>query len=94
MKAVFKHHLQTEGLQVVDMPFDSSILSLETLNGRPYLYVMSDTTKKMVSRKFRTLATGKEMVGQLNETHYIGTYFYKAPDTDLGVHEFHVFEEA
>lgn len=86
MKTVYKYQLKTTGEQFVDLPKNAEILSIQTQNNIPCIWVKVDTSEVLHNRRgFITIGTGEPLPE--NPIKYIGTYHLSS-----GQFIFHVFE--
>lgn len=59
----------------VEVPEDMTILSLQTLRGFPFLFVVADAEAKMVERNFYSVGSGETLpVIKGKQLKYTGTY--------------------
>ena len=72
MKIIEKFPLRPSGVQKVDMPKDSTILSVQRQGGFISLWALIETDKEAESRFFIIAQTGKELPENLER--YIGTF--------------------
>ena len=85
MKAIHKHNLLTIDRQCVMLPANAEVLTVQTQNGEPCLWVMADINQPLEQKAIAIYATGQDLPSSAGK--YIGTYMM-AGDS-LG---FHVFE--
>jgi len=85
MKRIFKFPLQITDIQKINMPKDSTILTVQVQKGTPCLWALVDTDKEAEERFIRIIGTGHPVPE--NILRYIGT-FQVLEGTFIG----HVFE--
>jgi hypothetical protein len=73
---------------IIDLPADSKILSFQVQNGKPYIWVIVDPEKTLVSRYFTIIPTGAEIEYLSEVLIYIGTIQMAS-----GAIVFHLFED-
>lgn len=74
MKQIWKFPLQMLGYQLITIPTDSKILTVQLQNKEPYLWAIVDFDSPMTSMTVWTYGTGHELDD--NTGDYIGTYQY------------------
>lgn len=85
METIYKYELAITDNQVVQMPIDAKILTVQTQHGKPWMWALVNPEYPLVKRNFETYGTGHR-VPTLGIT-YIGTY-----QVEDGSLVFHVFE--
>ncbi len=90
MKAIKHYTLAIEPQQTLEIPFNSDILWLGLIAGRPTLAVLTDNAHSTLKRTFHTYAQDKDLSPRLNRTNYIGSFEAEA---EVGRRVLHVFEE-
>lgn len=90
MKAIKHYPLVIEPKQVLEIPFNSDILWLGLVAGKPTLAVLTDNAYSPLQRTFHIYAQDKEVSPRLNRTNYIGSFEAEA---EVGRRILHVFEE-
>lgn len=89
MRQIWKYPLQVENRQVLELPVGSNILSVQTQNRVPCMWVMVDPSEKELEAvELYTIGTGHSIPDDLELTH-IDTY-----QLDNGALIFHVFKAA
>lgn len=73
MQVIYKYEIRTYYEQVVRLPKDTIILSVQTQGERPYLWCRVNTENTIVDRKIRTFGTGQSIEEGFKGS-YIGTY--------------------
>ena len=75
-KTIYKYSLQIIGIQTIEIPYGSDILSLQTQSEEPCIWVLInniDAVKETI--KLRTIGTGHNIVKETFEPKkFIGTY--------------------
>ena len=71
MKCIYKYDLTLSGEQEIEMSEDAQILSVQTQYEKICIWVLFDTKKKMVKRKFIVKGTGHPI--EEKNMKYIGT---------------------
>lgn len=87
MQRIYKYSLALSPYQDIEMPADSTILSLQTQRTIPCLWAVVDPDKPPVNRRFLTFGTGHEVNLPPGKSTFIGTY-----QVEQGQFIFHVFE--
>jgi len=85
METIWKYELLTIDNQVIEMPINAEILTVQTQNGSPCLWARVNTSNPNEIRKITVCGTGHELPKSAGE--YIGTYKMSG---DALI--FHVFE--
>lgn len=87
MKLIYKYDL-TVGTNVVKMPANSVVLSVQAQGNRPVLYalVREDKLSTSVARRFHVVMTG-QLIEDLDCSGFIGTVMLES-----GTFVVHVFE--
>lgn len=70
---IFKYPLKIEEEQIVNMPHDAKILSLQIQGGSPVMWAMVDDLKREASFKIRMTGTGWPADEDLIAEQFIGT---------------------
>ncbi|AZB23614.1 hypothetical protein EG339_02740 [Chryseobacterium bernardetii] len=83
MKTIYKYQLNTIGKQIITMPIDSEIISLQTQFGSPCIWAKVDDEKPVYDRTILTFGTGHPLPE--GNIEFIGTY-------QISEFVFHVFE--
>jgi hypothetical protein len=74
MKTIHKYPLKIEDAQVVTVPKGSTLLTVETQNDIPMLYVLVDTTEKELEYKaIRLFGTGHPIDINMTSWTYLDT---------------------
>jgi hypothetical protein len=81
---IFKYPLRVEQRELVMMPEEAQILSVQVQNSIPVLYALVDDSAKLQARIIRTVTTGEEFN---LEGRFIGTFILE------GWFVGHVFEQ-
>lgn len=90
MKTIYKYTLpETADVQIVRMPVDFQILTLQLQHGVPTIWALvDDNDPPVVARKFRTIGTGHDFRDSAEFPVYVGTF-----QINGGMFVFHVFTE-
>lgn len=87
MKRIFKYALRTTDIQIVHMPKDAEVLTVQVQNGIPCIWAIVGESDPLVRMEVETFGTGRTMPeSPLRNRKYIGTY-----QLDDGRIVFHVF---
>jgi len=86
MKRIFKFPLEMTDLQKIDMPKDSTLLTVQVQKGIPCLWALVDTDKEAEGRFIGIIGTGNPVPE--NTLRYIGTFQALEGNWFVG----HVFE--
>jgi len=86
MKRIFKFPLQVMDMQKINVPEDSTILTVQVQKGIPCLWVLVDTEKAHEDRFIRIIGTGNPVPRGI--IRYIGTFQALENNWFVG----HVFE--
>lgn len=70
---IFKYRLKIEEEQIVNMPHDAKILSLQMQGSSPVMWVMVDDAKREASFKIRMTGTGWPDGNDIIAEQLIGT---------------------
>lgn len=85
MKMIYKY-LITPGVNEFGLPTGCKILSVQTQNNKPQIWVLFDpTVKTKVTRKYQAFPTGSPIEEEL--VGFIGTF-----QLDDGIFVYHLFE--
>lgn len=90
MKTVRHYDLAIEPVQKITIEFNSEVLKLEMIGGKPRLVVLVDGSFREIERTFHIIASGKEIPQRFNRTNYCGSFEVKA---QVGAQLLHVFED-
>lgn len=82
---VGKYALALEDNQIIEMPENANILTVQMQNGKPHLWATINIKERLVKRKFKIIGTGQEF--DEHGLRYIGTFQLYAGDLI-----FHLFE--
>jgi len=74
MRTIWKFPVLKSGYQELYMPESAEILTVDTIDNRPYVWALVDPEAPKVYRKFCTFMTGEEMPEKRYNCSYIGTY--------------------
>ena len=74
MKTIHKYALIATGVQVITMPNNSEILTVQTQNGVPCIWALVDTDNSPEERVFYIFGTGQEVGDAILNMIYIGTF--------------------
>ena len=85
MNVIHKYTLEPQHLNVIEMPLDSMIVSVQAQHDKVCIWAMTDPENPPYLRKFRTYYTGRSIPGGIT---YIGTV-----QLHDGYTVIHVFEE-
>ena len=91
MKTIKRYELDVASEQIVNIPFNSELLTVDVFNKKPCLFVLVDPGGRSMNRKFVIFHEDKEIPMKFNRTGYIGSFVYKA---EVGQVMLHVFEDA
>jgi len=86
MKTIWKYELGINDNQIIEMPADAQILTVQIQHGKPCMWCLIDAIYELKKRKIRIAGTGHTIIGFAGV--YIGTY--QLYDGDL---VFHVFDQ-
>ena len=86
MITIWKYEVPIEDHFTLELPVNSKILSFQLQRGTPTIWVMVDTKKPIILRKFRLCGTGHELENKYWK--FIGTI--QMHNGDL---VFHLFEK-
>ena len=89
MKTIWKYELETLDLFGLDMPIGAEVMTVQTQNGKPYLWCLVDARNNKETRTFITYGTDHQISGTEHKT-YVGTY--QLADGDLVYHLFELIE--
>lgn len=87
MKSIWKFRLQVADEQIIEMPSNAVVLTVQIQQGAPCLWAMVDRDAPKAVRKFITHGTGHDVSEAAGQ--YIGSY-----QLHNGGLVFHVFEAA
>jgi hypothetical protein len=74
-KMVYKYQLNTTNNQSVWLPKGAEILTVQTQNNIPYIWVLIDTSQPMEERRFEIFGTGASIHYDMGtDRKYIRTY--------------------
>ena len=76
MKRIFKYSIPLQGEFDKDLPIGAEILSFQSQNDLPYIWVIIDEDADVEKRRFRIYGTGHPIERTVNEDislHFIGT---------------------
>ena len=73
MKTLYKYKVVIDDEQIIKMPEESEILSVQCQFGEPCIWAIVETDNEMVSRKFGLVGTGHPCE-RLNGGKYIGSF--------------------
>ena len=82
---IFKYPLKIIDEQVLELPVDAKILTLQAQNDLPFIWATVEPEAKTEKRTFMTYGTGHPLPASMDMHCYIGTYI--VPNL-----VFHVFE--
>jgi hypothetical protein len=77
MQTIYKYKIEP-GINEIELPILSRVLSVQTINDEPYIWVLQETEYSKELRKFVSIGTGWDIKYQLKE--YIGTFQIKSLD--------------
>ena len=86
MEKIYKYPLELTGYQVLKLPMGAQILTVQTQNGKPFLWALVNTKKEETDFEIEILGTGDQITGT-NERKYISTF-----QLNGGEFVFHVFQ--
>jgi len=87
MKKIFKYEIPISDCWEITMPKGAKILTFQTQNEAPCIWVLVDPERSQEKRKFRVVGTGHEINEKDEKLEYIGTCQMMA-----GVLVWHLFE--
>jgi hypothetical protein len=73
MKTIYKYPIQ-DGFTVLELPKDAEILTVQTQEGKVFVWVLLNTEQPKVKWKFIIKATGENIEEDLSKANYIGTF--------------------
>lgn len=85
MKTIYKYQIKVQDNMVIEMPKNAEVLTLQTQNFDPFIWVLVDTANPTEQRHFRLVGTGHSMNNE--SVKYIGTFQMRG-----GAIVFHLFE--
>lgn len=85
MYAIWKFPLQAEPDQTIEMPYGAKIIAVQSQNDVPHIWAECSVGSKMVTRRFRVIATGEEV------DSFMGTYLGTV-QIHAGMFIFHIYE--
>lgn len=75
MKTIWKYEFETNNLVRIDIPKGYKILTLQTQNGQPCIWVLVDPENPKEPVAFRVIGTGHPIQNAgFDKSNYIGTY--------------------
>jgi len=85
MKKIYKYLIRGVGINNVDMPKESKILSVKCIDGYLYIWAIVDILNENETRSFFVAATGQEVtmfcmweyLGTVKDDDYIWHVFYQ-----------------
>lgn len=86
MKTIWKYQLPLQDSFTIDIPKGAKILSLQTQENIPCIWILVNKNRLLERRTFKTFGTGFDEIEDRN-LNYIGTY-----QVHEGSFVFHVFE--
>ena len=87
-KTIWKFELETTDNQTIEMPVNAEILTVQTQNGIPCIWVLVDPTETKEKRFIEVFGTGHDVYYDMGVSRsYLGTYQLQG-----GSLVFHVFE--
>ena len=86
METIWKYNIDTIDRQTIQMPRNAEILTVQTQNGSPCLWVRVNTSSPDEIRKIEICGTGREL--PKSSWSYIGTY--EIAGDALGYHVFEI----
>lgn len=86
MSTIFKYPIAVADFQVIQMPQDAQILTVQMQHEIPCLWARVDPLKPTTGRRIRVIGTGNP-IDDTQPLHYIGTFQMHG-----GILVFHVFE--
>jgi hypothetical protein len=73
MKTIYKYQLKTTDDQIIEMPSDAEILTVQVQNGIPCIWVKVNTELPTIPYHFKIHGAGHPVTNDYNYK-YIGTY--------------------
>lgn len=73
MKTIYKYPIQDD-FTVLELPKDAEILTIQTQNGKPFIWVLHNPNEPKVRWEFIIKATGENIEEDLSKKNYIGTF--------------------
>ena len=93
-KTIYKYPITDENKQVILLPKEAEILSVQVQNNDPYIYAMVDADSEKEERFFRLFHTGSEIPVDMGvDLIYIGTFMLNDPSHTTGTFVGHLFEQ-
>ena len=83
---IWKYAIQVEDSFAIEMPESGEVLTVQTQQGWPCIWVVVDPAKPKTKRRFFVRGTGHEM-GLAESASYVGTF-----QMDSGALIFHLFD--
>ena len=71
--AVYKYQIEVKTNPIVEMPKYAEILTIQTKEGIPYIWALTDIRAPNVRRHFRIIGTGFS-INDPNDLTYIGSF--------------------
>lgn len=87
MKTIYKYQLTTTDVQIIQMPFNAEVLTVQIQHGEPMLWARVESANSTEAKRIYIVGTGNPMPPGCGR--YVGTYQLRN-----GSLVFHVFEEA
>ena len=72
MKTIWKYPLES-GKNIISLPWDNQILTVQMQNGEPYVWVLLDPKEKTYPTLLEVYGTG-HTIEDSQSKHYIGTW--------------------
>ncbi len=88
MNTIYKYPVIIGNFEL-DLPKDAEVLTIQVQHGEPVMWVLQNTYKSMLTRRFTVCGTGHEVELLPPSFKYIGTFQLKD-----GYFVGHLFEEA
>lgn len=94
MKTIYKYPLQGGGAQVINMPCDADILTVDVVKLNQhgpeeiFIWALVDKSLGNEEKRVRVFGTGHDIPDEFTKDHYIGTF-----QIMNGTYIFHVFND-
>lgn len=89
MKTIYKYELKKESTQLIDIPSNSQVLSIEKQNGAIYMWALVETEMKAIQMRIDMFGTGERI--NVNTSNY--DYLATVQDGDFVWHFLMVYEK-
>jgi hypothetical protein len=65
-QTIYKYELEIKDIQEIEMPEDSSIVSIAVQHGVPCIWALADPSARMIKRTFELYGTGHPIRGTVD----------------------------